>query len=243
MPMIGANSGMVTTFVSRVTSPKPPAPTPRDGYSYRESHGQDRAECQDQHDDGEGQPDQLGLGWFELAKRSASDFGSQTLDLWKQLIDLDADCRRLGVIDVVREVDLGERDRAVFAYLLLTERRVGADDRDACDCCDFIEDLGHRRSDVIAGDAVCGLEDDLTTKRGTRAGEIPFDGLEAAGAFGGGRFEFPIERGSDDGAESVEADDQNQPQTNDCPAVVITPAGERLIHAWTPGDERGSGCS
>ena len=115
-----------------------------DGDADRQTHRQHRTERQDQHHDRERESDQLGLGRFELAERGATDLDSDALDLGQQLVDLDADRRRLGVVDVVGEVELRERDRAVGVDLLCAERGVRADHRDAVDLGDVVEQRRHR---------------------------------------------------------------------------------------------------
>ena len=129
MPISGANSGIVKTFVSRLTSPKPPAPTPAIAMPIGRPMASTDPNDDDQHDDGEGQADQLRLGWFELAERGAADLDPQPVDIGDLFGDLLADRRRLGVVDVVGEVDLRVRDRSVVADLLGAERGVRADRR------------------------------------------------------------------------------------------------------------------
>ena len=47
-----------------------------------QAHGQHRTEREDQHDDGEAEADELGLGRFELGQHLTADLDGQAVDAW-----------------------------------------------------------------------------------------------------------------------------------------------------------------
>ena len=78
-----------------------------EGDGDRQAHRQHGAEGEDQHDDGEGEADELGLRRFEHGEGGATGVHLETLDGGRAVGDRLAEGSRLGQADIGGQVDLG----------------------------------------------------------------------------------------------------------------------------------------
>ena len=109
IPSSIVSSGMVTHPAEQHDRGDPcPDPAERDGDG--QTHGQHGTERQDEHDHGEGEADQLGLGWLDRCQVLTAHQHLESIDPWRVLGDEVADAARLGVIDVGGQVHLGEAE-------------------------------------------------------------------------------------------------------------------------------------
>ena len=108
--MNGAKSGTSMRWLARITR-APPSPMPNRATPTGQAHRQHRPEGDDQDDDGEGEAEQLGRRLLELGEQEPAQLDAQPVDLRDELPDLVADLGGTREVDVLGEVDGGERDR------------------------------------------------------------------------------------------------------------------------------------
>ena len=153
----------------------------------RQAHREHRAERQDQDDDGERETDHFGRRRRELAEDHPAELDLQAVDLRCDREDLVADLTGADERDVVRELDVGERDLSRLGALLRDLRRttlfVGAlHAHHVGDLGDLVEEVLHRGLDLGILDPLFGPEDDRADLAGTLAAELLFEDVETADA-------------------------------------------------------------
>jgi hypothetical protein len=203
------------------------------GHADRQAHREDRTEREDQDDDREAQTDQFGLGRLELAERLATDLDLQALDVGRsQLGDLGADLAGVGLAEGLGEIDLGighlPGQRAVGGDQpeRCALRGVRAQQGDALDRRDLVEQFGHRCDDLGIVDALIGAEDDRAGAATARTTEVLIEGVEATFRFGVRDRERAVARGADRADQHDHRDQGGHPDAEDQPATAETESSE-----------------
>ena len=151
-----------------------PGPDTPEGNGDRQAHREDRAEGEDQHHDGEGEADELGLRWFEHGQGCAARQHLEALDGRRPVEDRLAERGRLGQADIGGQVDLGVGElpgqRTLTGDLRFALLGVGRHDGGARVLGVAVlvgepgvhggEELLHRRDDGGVVDALIGAEHD-----------------------------------------------------------------------------------
>ena len=199
------------------------------------AHGEDRPEGEDEHDDGEGQAEQLRAGHLELGEQGSSQLDLHAWDLRHQFPQLRTGGRRLLDRDVAGKPDLGIGDAlglgTLGGDLLGPFRRVGAGERDALDLAGLLEEGGHRALHVGIGDALVGAEHDRPAlPTGARVGEVLIEDVEPAAALDVGKGELRAVRGADRAAGAARDDQGGEPEQHDLAAIAKTPTPELGKH-------------
>jgi hypothetical protein len=208
----------------------------------RQAHRQHRAERDDQDDDGEREADQLGLGGLELRQRLTADLDLEPVDLRCELGDLGADLRRLGLGDVVGQVDAGDRHTAGQLALggdqtaLLALRGVRTGERHPLDLGDLGEELGHHRFHLGVVDALLGAEHDRAGQTAPEPAEVLVERVEARFRLRVGNRERAVARCADRSDEGEHGDEHRDPGAEDEPAAPEAEAAEtspcRRCNGW-----------
>jgi hypothetical protein len=202
-----------------------------------QAHGEDRAEGDDQDDDGERQPDGLGLRLLELPEDEPAHLDAETVDLGGVAEDRVADLAGPGELDVVGHLDVGVGDPARLGplgrYLLRTLTAVGAlDGRDVVELCRLLEQALHGGLDLGSFDALFGLEDDRPHHAGPLAAEVVVEDVEAGLGLDVGEVELVPERVTDRAGYGEPEDEHAHPKAQyELPTVMAPGAesGERAL--------------
>ncbi len=202
-----------------------------------QSHGQHRTERHDQDHDREGQADQFRLRRLERAERSTTDLDLHAIDRRQDGDDLLTDRRRLGLVDVGVEVQLGVGDVAGLVDLAGAEGAVRAGERDAIDGVDLGEQLGHLLGDRRVVHALLGLEHDVADlPAAALTGEVLAEDAEPLGTLRLGDGELAVVGSAhqtlpDDG----HADEEEHPGDDGLPVMLEAPSSEASEHGESSG--------
>ena len=132
-----------------------------EGDGDRQAHREHRAEGEDQHDDGEGEADELGLRRFEHGEGLAAGEDLEAVDGGRCVGDRLAECGRLGQADIGGQVDLGVGELAGQRTLAGDLRRallgVGGDDGGAGVLGVAVLRRGTRRSTVAKSSSMAAV--------------------------------------------------------------------------------------
>jgi hypothetical protein len=196
------------------------------GDAHRQAHRQHRAERQDQDDDGERQAEHLGRRLGELGEDEPAQLDVEALDVGRGVEDLVADLAGPGELDVLGHLDARVRDVARLGALagdlagaLLGVRAVDA--RDVRELPDLVEQLGHRRLDLVGLDPVLGAEHDRARLAGALAAEVVLEDVEAGPRLDVGQVELVSEAvPGGAGRGTTEHEDRDPKPEHELPAVV-----------------------
>ncbi len=213
--------------------------------SDRQTHGQDRAEGEDQHDDRERDADQLGFGRLELAERLATDLDLETFDVGgNHADDVGADLSRLRLGQVLGQVDLSECHQAGEVTLgrdLSTSHAllgIRAGESDTRNLRDLVEQIRHRGLHLGIVHALIGAEDDRARPSAAGATEVLVQRVESALRFGVGDRERAVARRTDRSDECENCHEDRDPRTQHEPATAEAEPAETCPHRRTGGRRR-----
>ena len=171
-------------------------------------HGQHRAEGDDEDDDGEGEAEGLGRRLLELGEDEAAQLDVEALDVRRVLEDLVADLPGAREVDVLGQLDVGERDQAglgaLRADLLGTLLGIGAlDPRHVVEGGDLGEQRLHRFAHGRVVDPLLGAEHDRAHLAGALAAELRVEDVEPALRLDVGQVELVAEAVADGPGDDV----------------------------------------
>ena len=220
----------------------------------RQPHRQHRAERQNQHDDGEGEPDELRLGRLELRKRVTGDLDLQAGLIGGKPGDPGSDLRGPPEIDVRGEVHAGVRGAAIgadlaplldvrgercvangrglaiAATLMQSIRRVRAGQGHALDGRDLLQHLLDGGAHLRVVDAGLGAEDDRPAGAAGEFAEVLLEHLPSVAAIGCGRVEPGIEARAHRKHRDDHRGDQRDPDRERLARIAEAPDAEPGKH-------------
>ena len=125
---------------------------------------------------------------------------------------------------------MSERDRAVSRNLACTHLRIWAHDPDFFDAINLEEHGRHLLDHFRVGDTLFGLEHDVSAERTARAWEVLVEHRKASRAFRLGGGELTGERSADSTSNCVDAEQNDDPRSNNNFSATEGPTGQRGIH-------------
>ena len=196
----------------------------------RQPHRQHRAERQNQHDDGEGEADELRLGRLELRKRVTGDLNLQAGLIRRKPADPGSDLRCPPEVDIRGEVHVGVRDAAVGADLMQSLRRVRTAYGHALDRRHLVQHLLDRGAHLRVVDTGLGAEDDRPAGAAGEVAEVLLEHLPAVAAIGCGCVELGIEPRAHRKHRDDHRNDQRDPARERLARIAETPDADPGKH-------------
>ena len=226
-------SGDGKTLLNKMMSASP-VPTPTSATANGEAHGQHRAHRENQDDDCECQPDQLGLGWLELAEGRAADFDLNPVDLGREAEDLLTNLAGLGLVEVACEGDARECNPAGLVAcgrdLFFVAGLIRASNRDALYGGCFGEHGLERPPDGWVCDRQVRAEHDVPLGSRANAVEVLIENIEAGISIAARNLESVVKGAADDPREREGCGEGCKPEPKHQPVMRKRPSTKTDEH-------------